>query len=35
MLGDQGFEETADLVLVVTGVRPDVALALSAGVDAR
>ena len=32
VLGDHGFEEPADLVLVVVGVRPDVELARTAGV---
>ena len=33
VLGDRGFEEPADLVLVVVGVRPDVELARTAGVE--
>ena len=33
VLGDHGFEEPADLVLVVVGVRPDVELARTAGVE--
>jgi NADPH-dependent 2,4-dienoyl-CoA reductase/sulfur reductase-like enzyme len=33
VMGDHGFEEPADLVLVVVGVRPDVDLARTAGVE--
>lgn len=33
VVGDHGFEEPADLVLVVVGVRPDVELARTAGVE--
>jgi NADPH-dependent 2,4-dienoyl-CoA reductase/sulfur reductase-like enzyme len=33
VVGDPGFEEGADLVLVVVGVRPDSALAAAAGVE--
>jgi NADPH-dependent 2,4-dienoyl-CoA reductase/sulfur reductase-like enzyme len=34
LLGDDGFQVVAGLVLVVTGVRPDTALAAPAGIDA-
>ncbi len=33
VVGDHGFEQAADLVLVVTSVRPDVELARTAGVE--
>ncbi len=33
VVGDHGFEQSTDLVLVVVGVRPDVDLALTAGVE--
>ena len=33
VVGDRGFEEPADVVLVVVGVRPDVDLARTAGVE--